>query len=267
MHTIQVDGCDDPRLSAYTSLTDMDLRLVQEPREGIFLAEGRKIIERALAAGLTPVSAFMEPKWLEDLRPSLEPLDIPVFLGDEQALKSVTGYRLHRGALAAFVRPTPRQASDVIAEARFVVVLDGLVDHTNVGLIFRSAAALGADAVLISPDCADPLYRRSVKVSMGAVFHVPWARAEPWPWFLDDLAQAGFTRVCLTPSEDAADIGDFKAPGQRVALLLGSEGPGLSGAAFARSDVSLRIPMSAGVDSLNVAAATAVACYALRSCI
>jgi tRNA G18 (ribose-2'-O)-methylase SpoU len=145
-----------------------------------------------------------------------------------------------------------------------VVVLEDLVDHTNVGLIFRSAAGLGADAVLVSPQCADPLYRRSVKVSMGAVFTVPWTRAEPWPWLLDDLAAAGYCRIALTPAPDAQDLRRWRVdPGGRVALLLGSEGPGLSPAALDRVDARVRIPMKSGVDSLNVATAAALAVYTL----
>lgn len=267
MQVIEVDDPTDPRLSHYTQLTDMALRLVQEPRDGIFLAESARVIERALDSGHQLVSALMEPKWLPELAPRFEHCDAPVYLADEAVLQQITGYRLHRGALAAFARPPLRSAKEVIADAQFLVVMEGLVDHTNVGLIFRSAAALGADAVLLSPNCADPLYRRSVKVSMGAVFHVPWARAEPWPWVLDDLTEQGFVRISLTPAEAATDIADFDPAGRKIALLLGSEGPGLTKQAMQRSDVALRIPMSAGVDSLNVAAASAIACYALAASI
>jgi len=263
---ILVADASDPRLDAYTQLTDMQLRLRKEPAEGIFLAEGQKVIERALDSGFVPISALMEAKWLPGLANSLGEHDCDVFLGDEDLLKSVTGFRLHRGALAAFKRQPLPSVTEIIDTARRLVVLEGLVDHTNVGLIFRSVAALGADAVLVSPQCADPLYRRSVKVSMGAVFTVPWTRAEPWPWVLDDLGDQGFIRLALTPSPDAVDLRDWPADDDRkLALILGSEGPGLSASVMSRVDTAIRIPMTDRVDSLNVAATAAVACFVLAS--
>ena len=267
MLTVAVDDITDERLLPYTKLTDMQLRARIEPEEGIFLAEGEMVILRALAAGFEPISAFMEPKWLPGLESELTRYECPVFLADEAVLKAVTGYRLHRGALAAFSRKPLPLVADVLAGARFVIVLENLVDHTNVGLIFRSAAGLGADAVLVSPQCADPLYRRSVKVSMGAVLTTPWTRAEPWPWILEDLANQGFERVALTPSAAAANLRTWspRSDEGRVALLLGSEGPGLSDDVFTRVDTLLRIPMTERVDSLNVAAAAAIACYALAA--
>lgn len=267
MLTVAVDDVSDPRLLAFTKLTDMQLRMRMEPQEGIFLAEGEKVILRALHAGFEPISAFMEEKWLPALKPELRRHACTVFLADEVVLKAVTGYRLHRGALAAFRRKPLPAVSQVLTSARFVVVLEDLVDHTNVGLIFRSAAGLGADAVLVSPQCADPLYRRSVKVSMGAVLTTPWTRAEPWPWVLEDLGERDFERVALTPSDDARDLRGWRASSTtgRVALLLGSEGPGLTKEAFHRVDTSLRIPMTERVDSLNVAAAAAIACYAVAA--
>lgn len=266
MRKILINDPDDPRLDPYTRLTDMQLRLRKEPAEGIFLAEGQKVIERALDCGFEPISALMERKWLPGLAASLNAHDCDIYLGDEALLKSVTGFRLHRGALAAFKRRPLPSVAQVTNAARRLVVLEGLVDHTNVGLIFRSVAALGADAVLVSPQCADPLYRRSVKVSMGAVFTVPWTRAEPWPWVLDDLGNQGFTRLALTPSPDAVSLRDWPADDARkVALILGSEGPGLSGEVMSRVDMAIRIPMTDRVDSLNVAATAAVACFVLVS--
>lgn len=266
MNLIEIDDSADPRLNDYTQLTDVQLRLVREPAEGLFLAEGEKVIRRALAAGFIPRSALMQPKWLPGLRADLEQHDVDVYLADEATLREVTGYRLHRGALAAFARrPTP-SVPQVLAGARTVVVMENLVDHTNVGLVFRSAAALGADAILVSPQCADPLYRRSVKVSMGAVLTVPWTQAQPWPWVLDDLAEAGFTRLALTPAASAVSLPELNLPAnKRRALLLGSEGPGLSADALARVDTHIRIPMHNGIDSLNVAAAAAVACFVLAT--
>ena len=265
--TIHVDDSRDPRLAPFTNLTDMQLRMKMEPAEGIFLAEGEKVILRALDAGFVPVSALMEAKWLPGLESALAAHDCTVYLAEEAVLKSVTGYRLHRGALAAFIRKPLPTTAQVLDGARFVVVLEDLVDHTNVGLIFRTAAALGADAVLVSPQCADPLYRRSVKVSMGAVLTTPWTRADPWPWTLEDLGEKGFERVALTPSESAVDMRGWSPadPSGRVALLLGSEGPGLSDEVFSRVDTALRIPMTDRVDSLNVAAAAAIACYVLAA--
>jgi len=265
--TIHVHDPHDPRLAPFTNLTDMQLRMRMEPAEGIFLAEGEKVILRALDAGFVPLSALMEAKWLPVLESQLAQHDCTVFLADEALLKSVTGYRLHRGALAAFVRKPLPSVPEVLEDSKFVVVLEDLVYHTNVGLIFRTAAALGADAVLVSPQCADPLYRRAVNVSMGAVLTTPWTRAQPWPWLLEDLGEQGFERVALTPAPSAVDLRGWSPAqaGGRVALLLGSEGPGLSDEVFARVDTQLRIPMTERVDSLNVAAAAAIACYVLAA--
>jgi len=266
MKIVEIGDAGDPRVQEYTKLTDVELRIAIEPSQGLFLAESEKVILRALNAGFTPRSVLTEPRWLDSLTPALRDLDVDVYLADAAVLKDVTGYRLHRGALAAFNRKPLPSVSDILTCAKLVVVLEDLVDHTNVGLIFRSAAALGADAILVSPRCADPMYRRSVKVSMGAVFAIPWTVAEPWPWLLDDLADLGFTRLALTPAADALDLRQWDPAGaDRVALLLGTEGPGLSDEAFARVDQKIRIPMSHGVDSLNVAATAAVACFVLAT--
>ena len=181
-------------------------------------------------------------------------------------LESVTGYDVHRGALAAMHRPQLASVADIVKDARLVVVLEGIVDHTNVGAVFRSAAGLGADAVLVSPTCADPLYRRSVKVSMGTVFQVPWTRIEPWPEGLGELREAGFTIAALALADDAVSLGDFADAGhERIALVMGTEGDGLSHGALAAADQVVTIPMAGAVDSLNVAAASAVAVWALVS--
>jgi tRNA G18 (ribose-2'-O)-methylase SpoU len=250
----------DPRVRDFTALTDVAARSVREPAEGLFIAEGAKVIQRALAAGYRPRSVLTEAKWLPELAGSLEGSGAEVLTATPDVLRAVTGYRVHRGALAAFERrpmPTPEE---LLADARFVVVLVDLVDHTNVGAIFRNAAALGADAVLITPGCADPLYRRAVKVSMGAVLGVPWTRTGTDP--LDSLG--GFTTMALTPSPDATALTALMAaPGPR-AVLLGTEGEGLPAELAARADLRVRIPMTSGVDSLNVAAASAIALYALN---
>ena len=261
---VEVDDHADARLAPYTNLTDSELRKVVEPAEGLFLAESQKVILRALAAGYQPLSVLTEDKWLPDLQSSLEPFDIDIYLADFALLKEITGYRLHRGALAAFARrPTP-SFEEVVDNAKRIVVMENLVDHTNVGLIFRSAAALGVDGIVLSPQCADPMYRRSVKTSMGAVFSLPWMQTTHWPFPLTQLHERGFQCVALTPDENAIDIRSLNiGPDDRAAILLGTEGPGLTDEALAQVDRHVRIPMSGGVDSLNVAAAAAVSFFAI----
>jgi len=259
---ITVTDVGDPRLVDYTDLTDVALRRVREPAEGLFLAEGEKVVRRALDAGYVPRSVLTAAKWLPGLEADLARHDCPVYVADDALLQSITGYRVHRGALASLHRKPLPPLVQVLRTARRVVVLEDLVDHTNVGAVFRNAAALGIDAVLVSPECADPLYRRSVKVSMGTVFAVPWTRAEPWPDALDTLRDMGFRVLAMSPDPrgrplPAADLG---AP---VAIVLGTEGEGLTDAARARCHESVRIPMAPGVDSLNVAAASAVVLYAV----
>jgi tRNA G18 (ribose-2'-O)-methylase SpoU len=206
----------------------------------------------------------MAPRWLAGLADVLDRSDVPCYVVDEALAEEVTGFHVHRGALASLHRRPLRTVEEVLAGARTVVVLEDLVDHTNVGAAFRSAAALGVDAVLLSPRCADPLYRRSVKVAMGAVFSVPWTRLGQWYDVVSALDAAGFTTVALTPADDAVDVEEAVAGRERVALLVGTEGQGLSERWLTSADVRAVIPMAAGVDSLNVAAATAVACYVAR---
>ncbi|MCB0914196.1 MAG: RNA methyltransferase [Actinobacteria bacterium] len=244
----------------------MQWRQRMEPAQGLFLAEGEKVIQRALQAGYRPRSVLLTSRWLAGLSPALQDHDIEVLLADEATLRSIVGFRLHRGALAAFERRAHPPMSDVLASARRLVVLENLVDHTNVGLVFRTAAALGVDAILVSPSCADPYYRRSVKTSMGAVLSLPWTIADPWPATLDSLRRDGWLLAALTPSERAVELAAFvRAEGaeSKLALLLGSEGPGLTAEAAQRCTVALRIPVTDRVDSLNVAAAAAIACYEL----
>jgi tRNA G18 (ribose-2'-O)-methylase SpoU len=261
---IEVADVRDPRLRDYVALTDMELRKRTEPERGLYVAEGRLVIERALAAGHPMRSMLLSTSWVERMRPLIAELAGPVYVGTPELLEEVTGFHVHRGALAAMGRPALPSAVELLANARRVLVLERLANHTNVGAVFRAAAGLGMDAVLLSPDCADPLYRRSVKVSMGTVFSVPYAVLEPWPRGLDALRDAGFLRLALTPAPDAVPLPELRLdPGQRVALLFGTEGDGLTPRALAAVDVRVRIPMAAGVDSLNVAAAAAVACYAL----
>lgn len=271
MHVVRITRLDDQGLrdgaglADYSGLTDVALRRVLEPAGGLYIAESSKVITRAIAAGHRPRSVLMQEQWLESLTPLLEQFDIPVYVGEPGVLESLTGFNLHRGALAAMHRPALVPASTLLTDARRVVVLEDIVDHTNVGAIFRSVAGLGADAVLVTPRCADPLYRRSVRVSMGTVLQVPWTRLPEWPEGGDILKSAGFHLAALALSDDAVDLDCFatSAP-ERVAILLGSEGDGLSRAALSNADTIVTIPMGHGVDSLNVAAASAVALWALR---
>lgn len=262
-----VTDAHDPRLVDFTQLTDAQLRMRREPAEGLFLAEGDQVIRRALAAGMVPRRALLSARWWPLLQEALEEgggPELEVFLADESLLRDVVGFRLHRGALVSFNRPEPRGESEILNSADTLVVLEGLVDHTNVGIIFRTASALGVDGILVSPECADPLYRRSVKVSMGAVFTIPWARADLWPGTLDVLADRGYSCLALTPDARAESLRTVRRRrGERVALLVGSEGPGLSPRALQAVDRWVRIPMHHGVDSLNAAAAVAIALYAL----
>lgn len=251
---------DDPRVRDFTALTDVAARSVREPAEGLFIAEGTKVILRAVAAGYQPRSVLTEAKWMPGLARPLEGSGAQILLASPEVLRTVTGYRVHRGALASFERRRLAPPAALLADARFVVVLVDLVDHTNVGAIFRNAAALGADAVLVTPGCADPLYRRAVKVSMGAVLGVPWTRTGADP--IADLG--GFTTMALTLDPAATDLAAVGPGTRRTAVLLGTEGDGLPGELVARADVRVRIPMAGGVDSLNVAAASAIALYALQ---
>jgi tRNA G18 (ribose-2'-O)-methylase SpoU len=255
-----VDRPDDPRVQDFADLTDVAARSAREPVEGLFIAEGEKVIRRALGAGYAPNRLLMEPKWLPSLARDLEAHDVDVLLADPEVLRSITGYRVHRGALASMRRRPLREPEQVLVGARLAVVLVDLVDHTNVGAAFRNAAALGVDAILVSPGCADPLYRRSVKVSMAAVLSVPWTRSSPDP--LDDLA--GFSTLALTPTGEVA-LDDLVRSGTGPrALLLGTEGNGLDPSLARRADLRVRIPMAGGIDSLNVAAATAIALHWLH---
>jgi tRNA G18 (ribose-2'-O)-methylase SpoU len=257
---VEVDDPDDPRLADYRSLTDVALRTRIEPPHGLFIAEGALVIERALAAGYLLRSSLMSPVWLDRTAGSLQSSDAPIYLGSEALLQAVTGFHVHRGALAAVRRRPLRDFAELLNTCRRLVVIEDIVNHTNLGAIFRAAAALGMDGVVLSPESADPLYRRSVRVSMGAVFGVPYARAPRWPDAIADLQAGGFAVLALTPASDAIALDrldcDAESP---VAVLLGTEGEGLSARAAALADERVRIPMMAGIDSLNVASAAAVA--------
>ena len=269
----------DPALDDYLRMTDVRLRSRVEVERGLFMAESFEVISRAVEAGMAPRSFLMSEKWLQKFAPLYERFpEVPVFVGEEALLEQLTGFHLHRGALAAMQRPELPGARELLEGARTVAVLEDIVDHTNVGAMFRSAAALGVDAVLVTPQCADPLYRRSIRVSMGTVFQVPWTRLEAWPHAphppgrpgapggVDLLREAGFDVLALALTDeavalDAADLG----PQRKVALVLGAEGHGLKPATLRAADEHVVIPMAGGVDSLNVAAASAVVFWQRRA--
>jgi tRNA G18 (ribose-2'-O)-methylase SpoU len=259
----------DPRLADYLRLTDVELRKSLEAEHGLFVAEGEKVIRRAAAAGYPVRSLLVTEQKAAGSRELAQACGAPAYVVPDHVAERLTGYHVHRGALASMGRRPLPPVTDVLAGARTVVILEDIVDHTNVGAIFRCAAALGVGAVVLSPRCADPLYRRSVKVSMGAVFAIPYARMADWYRGLAVVREAGFRLLALTPDASAVPIGTIP-PGQRAALMLGTEGDGLSSRWLNQADEAVCIPMdpaatAAGVDSLNVVAAAAIACHTLAS--
>lgn len=267
MTVVRIESLDAPELADFTNLTDVALRRVREPAEGLYLAESPKVIERALRVGHRPRAFLIIEQWLPRLAPIIEGYpEVPVYVGEAEQLQTLTGFHLHRGALASMHRPTERDAAELLRESCRVVVLEDLADHTNVGAVFRSVAALGADAVLLTPGCADPLYRRAVRVSMGAVLQVPWARLPDWPVAGPLIRDSGYDLAAFALRDDAEDLAEYSSNlPERVALMFGTEGPGLSRRALASATRFVRIPMDHGVDSLNVSTAAAVALWAVRS--
>jgi len=262
----EVLDATDPRLRDYAGLTDVELRSRFEPAEGLFIAEGAKVIRRAAAAGYVIRSFLMASRWQAGLVDVVQGSGATAYVADEALLESITGYAVHRGALASCARRPLPEVDDLLARARHVVVLEDLTDHTNVGLVFRSAAALGIDAVLLAPRCADPLYRRAVKTSMGAVLTLPYTRIQDWSGGLARLRATGFEVLALTPDPAARPLDDILAgAADRVALVLGSEGGGLSERWLHEADHRVRIRQRSDVDSLNVAAAAAIACAVLAA--
>lgn len=270
---IEITSLDLPELEVFTRLTEAQLRNRLEPEKGIFIAESPKVIARALEAGYQPLSLLMERKHLEGQgRDIMERCgDIPVYTGDNDLLAALTGYQVNRGILCAMRRPVLPTVEELCAGARRVAVLEGIVDSTNVGAIFRSAAALHMDAVLVTPTCCDPLYRRAVRVSMGTVFQIPWTRIgdSPADWpekGLSRLNALDFKTAAMALSDNSVSIDDPALMAEdKLAIVLGTEGDGLSHTTIANCDYTVRIPMSHGVDSLNVAAASAVAFWQLRA--
>ena len=279
MEIVRVEAFEDERIDVFARLTDLQLRSRIEPERGVFIAESSEVIGRALDAGMRPLSLLLTEKLLEAARSdglldriSAANPDAPAFVAPTEELQKLTGFEVTRGTLAAFRRPPEAQAADVIRDARLVVVLEDIRNHTNVGAAFRSAAALGADAVLVTPACYDPFYRRAIRVSMGTVFQVPWARigTDPHDWAadgMDVLHDAGFTVCALALRDDALALNDPRLHEcERIALVFGTEGDGLAANTIAACDYTVRIPMMHGVDSLNVAASSAVALWEFARC-
>lgn len=260
---VEVDDPGDPRLGDYVGLKDADLRRRMEGGEpGFFIAEGELVVRRLLSSRFRLRSVLVTAKGRASLGAVLDAVAHPVYLAGQGVMDAVAGFNIHRGVLASAERGAAADPAALVASARRVAVTEAVNDHENLGGIFRNAAAFGLDAVLLSPECCDPFYRRCVRVSIGHVLSVPFARLSPWPGAIGGLAAQGFLVVALTPGAGALDIGSLGLAGRdRVAFLLGAEGPGLSPAARSAADVAARIPLAPGVDSLNVASAAAVAFY------
>jgi tRNA G18 (ribose-2'-O)-methylase SpoU len=263
--TIAIADPEDRRLVLYRHLTDADARRSLEAAHGVFVVEGVTAIERLLRSDHRVHSLLLLASEARRLAPALAGRDVPVYVGSRELLAATAGFDVHRGALAIAERPASPRVADVLRGARLLAVLEGLTDPVNIGSIARSARALGVDGLLLDPACADPLYRRAVRVSMGEILFLPWTRLSPWPGGLSALREAGITLVALTPAPEALPIDELvgSARARPLALLLGTEGPGLSDAALAACDVRLRIPIRAGVDSLNVGHAAAIAFHLL----
>lgn len=269
---IEIVDFGAPELDVYARLTEAQLRNRREAEKGIFIAESLKVVEYALGAGCEPISFLMERKHIEGQAKGLLARcgDVPVYTAEREVLAGLTGYELTRGILCAMRRPVMPSAEEICKKARRIVVLDGIVDPTNVGAIFRSAAALNMDAVLVTPSCCDPLYRRAVRVSMGTIFQIPWTRigehSSQWPCpGIENMKEMGFKTAAMALTDRSISIEDESLREvEKLAVVMGSEGNGLSEETIAACDYTVKIPMSHGVDSLNVAAASAVAFWQLR---
>lgn len=258
-----IDASISELLRDYRDLTDVVLRTRNEPGSGTFIAEGHTVISRAAEAGFEFRSVLCEEKWVDSILPWVKP-ETPVLVAPKEMLEEIAGFNVHRGALAAMVRRELPEPEALLATADRVLLLEGLVNHTNVGAIVRSATAFGFDALLIDQHCADPLYRRAIRTSMGTIFSLPWTRLPDWPKSAQLIHDAGLTIIALTPDASAKSVSEISLP-ERFVLVLGTEGDGLRNTTSATADLLVRIPMKEGIDSLNVAAAAAVAMYALTS--
>jgi tRNA G18 (ribose-2'-O)-methylase SpoU len=262
---VPLEDAADERLADYVQLREVNLRRLLEEEHGLFIAEGDKVIRRAAEAGYEPRSFLLAPRWLDSLADVLARWpDAPVYVVTEELAEQVTGFHVHRGALASY-RRQPAVGLDGLLNGRRIAIFDDIVDHTNVGAGFRAAAAMGVDAVLVTPTCADPLYRRSIKVSMGTVFQVPWTRLSAWPDDLGLLKERGFVVAALALTDNSISLDELTARHDpKLALIFGTEGHGLKPHVLEQADLTVRIPMAGGVDSLNVASSAAVAFYATR---
>jgi tRNA G18 (ribose-2'-O)-methylase SpoU len=261
MPVIEIASLDDPRLADYSHLTDVALK---KSGGGLYIAESLLVLQRALAAGHVPRSVLALGSSVADAVEATAGFDIPIFSGPSELLEQLTGYLLHRGLIAAMHRPELPAVADLLRGSRRIVILENVVDPTNVGAIFRSVAAIGADAVLVTPRCSDPFYRRAIRVSMGTVLQVPWTRVGDWASTKAILTSSGFHVAALALADGAVDLREFAATApDRVALVLGTEGEGLTEEALAAADTIVKIPMEHGIDSLNVAATAAVAMWSL----
>jgi tRNA G18 (ribose-2'-O)-methylase SpoU len=264
---VPLDDPADGRLADYVQLREVNLRRLLEEEHGLFIAEGDKVIRRAADAGYEPRSFLLAPRWLDSLQDVLAQWpDVPVYVVSEELAEQVTGFHVHRGALASYKRRETVSLESLLEDGvRRIAIFDDIVDHTNVGAGFRAAAAMGVDLVLVTPTCADPLYRRSIKVSMGTVFQVPWTRLQFWPGDLETLQDRGFVAAAFALTDDSITLDELVArQDERLALVFGTEGHGLKPHVLEKADLTVRIPMAGGVDSLNVASSAAVAFYATR---
>ena len=273
MPLVTVTNIHQDGLFVYSHISDAQLRASDKATHGLFIAESRKVIERALEHNVVPYSLFVEDRWLEQSVPLIEQMeavkpDIPVFRVNHEQMTAITGFQITRGALAAFERPAQPTVEQLLDGARRIAVLEDITNFTNIGAIFRSAAALNIDGVILTPRCHDPLYKRAARVSMGAVFQVPWVHLEEEDFACDIapiLHEQGFTIAAMALDDDAVDITDSTLKSaERLAIVLGTEGDGLSAHIKSACDASAKIPMAHGVDSLNVAAASALAFWELR---
>ena len=261
MTVVEIADLSDPRLADYSHRTDVALKKARGTEYGLYIAESALVLQRAIAAGHRARSVLALGNTVDEAR-ALVGGDIPIFSGPSELLEELTGYLLHRGMIAAMHRPELPTVASLLTGARRVIILENVADPTNVGAIFRSVAAIGADAVFVTPRCSDPFYRRAIRVSMGTVLQVPWTRLGDWPSARKVLTASGFQIAALALSPDAVSLRDFVAP-DKLALVLGAEGEGLTAAALASADTIVQIPMAHGIDSLNVAATAAVAMWAL----
>ncbi|WP_190265089.1 TrmH family RNA methyltransferase [Glutamicibacter nicotianae] len=264
---LQVADLEDPRLDEYLRLSEAHLRMRTDVENGLYIAESTKVVQRAINAGHEPRSFLLAEKHLDQLAEEFNRFpDAPIFIGDDRQLQDLVGFHLHRGAMAAMNRPEPLDLDEVLEASSRIAILEDIADHTNLGAIIRSASGLGVDAVLLTPKCVDPWYRRSARVSMGTVFDLPWVRMQSWPEDLQTLKNHGYKMLAMELTDDAIPLNEVEIKaGQKVAMILGNEGRGVTDEALAAVDRTVIIPMHRDVDSLNVGAASAIAFWHLCS--